>query len=39
MHEGWGWVTDEDEIALAEGYVPPMIYDAIEVVLRSGGAK
>jgi hypothetical protein len=39
VHEGWGWVTDEDEIALAETYVPPMVYDAIEVVLRSGGAS
>jgi hypothetical protein len=38
VHEGWGWVTDEEEIARAETYVPPMVYDAIEVVLRTHGA-
>ena len=38
VHEGWGWVTDEEEIARAETYVPPMVYDAIEVVVRNHGA-
>jgi hypothetical protein len=38
MHEGQGWVTDEDEMARAEEYVEPMVYDAIEVVLRQAGA-
>lgn len=34
MHRGQGRPTDASELEAAKEYVPPMVYDAIEVEIR-----